>query len=153
MTTKSLPGQNCMNRARPVQTAHHKAPVTLSVSGHVRASPTRGRCIDSNRVRVVIAPLIRCTLYRTPYVSWSEVQTTLNPRALWQEAGPTLSADAPTREDPHTICLPHEFEVETTLNPRGIWQEAGATLSADAPTLPLSACCMNFQFRPSRLLV
>jgi hypothetical protein len=24
VTTKSLPGQNCMNRARPVQTAHHK---------------------------------------------------------------------------------------------------------------------------------
>ena len=23
MTTKSLPGQNCMHRARPVQTAHH----------------------------------------------------------------------------------------------------------------------------------
>ena len=25
MTTKGLPGQNCMNRARPVQTAHHKS--------------------------------------------------------------------------------------------------------------------------------
>ena len=24
VTTKGLPGQNCMNRARPVQTAHHK---------------------------------------------------------------------------------------------------------------------------------
>ena len=24
MTTKSLPGQHCLNRARPVQTAHHK---------------------------------------------------------------------------------------------------------------------------------
>ena len=32
MTTKTLPGQNCMNRARPVQTAHHKG-LMLRVQG------------------------------------------------------------------------------------------------------------------------
>ena len=41
MTTKSLPGQNCMNRARPVQTAHHKGAGLRATCAHHARSHVR----------------------------------------------------------------------------------------------------------------
>ena len=46
MTTKSLPGENCINRARPVQNAHNKSCQT-SHSGQPRATSNTGTRKDS----------------------------------------------------------------------------------------------------------
>jgi hypothetical protein len=41
--TKSLPGQNCMNRARPVQTADHKS--FSRSSRHEGSAATASACV------------------------------------------------------------------------------------------------------------